>query len=134
MDKEKLISAKPPLFILYDGVCNFCISIVGFALRIDTSKSLQAVSIQSKEGRTILRLNNEKFISLKTVYFIDEKQVYKKSTAIFKLFSRLPFPWKIISWFQILPVLFTDSVYGIIARYRYTLFGKQEVVQAEARK
>ena len=128
MDKEKLISADPQLFILYDGVCNFCISIIGLVSRLDKSKSLQAVPIQSKEGRNILRLRNEKFISLKTVYFIHDKRVYKKSTAIFKIFTHLPFPWKIISWFQILPVSFTDSVYRIIARYRYSLFGKQAQV------
>lgn len=124
MDKRKLDLPPIQSIILYDGLCNFCISIIHFVKKRDKKNVLFATPIQTKEARAILRSQNEKFINLQTVYFIHTNRIYKKSTAIFKIFSLLPFPWKIISWFQILPVSFTDRGYNIIARYRYKLFGK----------
>lgn len=125
MNKIEL-NIKQPIqsIIIYDGDCNFCISIIKFVRKRDNKKVLLFIHIQEKEGRLILRKHNENFINLQTVYFIHSGQMYKKSTAIFKIFSLLPFPWKIISLFKIFPISFTDFMYNFIAKYRYRLFGK----------
>ena len=127
----KIISLKKALMkelkapvILYDGVCNFCNAIVNFIIRRDKKKKFLFAPIQSREARMLLRSLNEPFASLKTVYLIDDKKVYKRSSAIFKTFQKLPYPWKLFSFLSFLPISFTDFFYRLIARNRYYWFGK----------
>jgi predicted DCC family thiol-disulfide oxidoreductase YuxK len=126
MDNEKLNTNPIQPTILYDGVCNFCIAVIDFVKRKDKKNIFLSMPIQSQEARAILRSHNEKFISLQTVYFIEDGKVYKKSKAVFKILRHLSFPWKIFSWFRVFPVFFTDAVYNVVARYRYKVFGKRE--------
>jgi predicted DCC family thiol-disulfide oxidoreductase YuxK len=112
--------------ILYDGVCNFCNAIVNFVIRRDKNKVFLFAPVQSREARLLLRSHNESFASLKTVYLVDKGKVLKRSEAVFRIFQYLPYPWKIISAFGILPLGFTDSGYNFIARNRYRWFGKTD--------
>ncbi|MDQ3190010.1 MAG: DCC1-like thiol-disulfide oxidoreductase family protein [Bacteroidota bacterium] len=119
---------KAPV-ILYDGVCNFCNAIVNFIIKYDKEKIFLFSPIQSREARMLLRELGEPFANLKTVYLINEnKQVFKRSGAVFAIFKKLPYPWKILSFFNILPKSFSDFVYKIIAKYRYRMFGKTDKI------
>jgi predicted DCC family thiol-disulfide oxidoreductase YuxK len=111
--------------ILYDGLCNFCNAVVNFIIRHDKNKVFRCAPLQSKDARALLREHNEAFVSLKTVYLVENGEVYKRSAAVFRMFKRLPYPWRAFSAFRILPVSLTDFFYKIIARYRYALFGKR---------
>jgi predicted DCC family thiol-disulfide oxidoreductase YuxK len=120
---EKELSQQ---FILYDGMCNFCNTIVNFVKKNDKRDIFLFLPIQTKDARKLLRAANEIFINLKTVYLVDDQTCYKKSRAIFKIFAMLPYPWKSISWFRFLPLFFTDFIYGQIARHRYKIFGQSK--------
>jgi predicted DCC family thiol-disulfide oxidoreductase YuxK len=124
MKKEMVEKLSSPV-ILYDGVCNFCNVIVNFIIRRDKQKKILFAPIQSREARMLLRSLNEPFASLQTVYLIKDKQIYKRSTAVFKTIELLPYPWKALSYLSLLPISFTDSVYKIIAQNRYKWFGKR---------
>ena len=127
MSQNKPLNEKP--LILYDGVCNFCNAIVRLVLEKDDKEKFSFAPIQSKEARAALRRHNEQFASLKTIYFIEAGRTYKRSAAVFRIFAKLPFPWRVLSLFRFLPQGFTDIFYRLIARYRYTLFGKSMEVQ-----
>lgn len=114
------------LYVLFDGVCNFCIRVVSLIQRKDRNRILIFLAIQSVEGRKILHSYNENFISLNTIYFIENGKLYQKSKAVFRIFAHLPFPWKIISLLGGLPTSITDRVYGLIAHYRYLLAGRRD--------
>lgn len=120
------IAPKP--VILYDGVCNFCNSIVNFVAENDKRNTFQYAPLQSREARAILRSRDEAFVNLKTVYLVNEKGVYKRSNAIFNVFKKLPYPLKALSFFSVLPTPVTDYFYKIIAKNRYKWFGKSDVV------
>ena len=50
----------------------------------------------------------------------------KKSKAIIKILSKLPFPWKFFSFFiAIFPNFFRDIIYNFIAKIRYKIFEKK---------
>jgi predicted DCC family thiol-disulfide oxidoreductase YuxK len=126
--KKTLIQELNSPVILYDGVCNFCNAIVNFILKHDKNKKFLFAPIQSKEARLLLRNLNEPFANLKTVYLIDDKKVYKRSVAVFKILEKLSFPFKAVALFQIFPTSLTDYVYKFIAKNRYKWFGKAEKV------
>jgi predicted DCC family thiol-disulfide oxidoreductase YuxK len=123
-DIEKSMKEESPV-ILYDGLCNFCNAVVNFVVHHDKKKEFRFAPLQSKEARALLREHNEAFVNLKTVYLVEKGEVYKRSTAVFRVFRRLDYPYKILSFFRVLPVGLTDYFYKIIAKYRYALFGKR---------
>lgn len=112
--------------ILYDGLCNFCNAVVNFIAKRDRKKEFLFAPLQSKDARALLREHNEAFVSLKTVYLIEDGNVYKRSAAVLRMFGRLPYPWRIFSALRILPTAFTDFFYKLIAKHRYAWFGKRQ--------
>ena len=111
--------------ILYDGLCNFCNAVVNFIVKRDKKKVFRFAPLQSKDARALLREHNEAFVNLKTVYLIENGNVYKRSAAVLRMFRQLSYPWRLFSFLRILPVAFTDFFYKIIAKYRYAWFGKR---------
>lgn len=120
----KSMTGEGPV-ILYDGLCNFCNTVVNFIIRHDKKKAFRCAPLQSKDARALLREHNEAFVSLKTVYLVEDGNVYKRSRAIFRMFRRLPYPYRMFSFLRILPVALTDYFYKIVAKYRYSWFGKR---------
>lgn len=114
--------------ILYDGLCNFCSTVVKLVLKNDQLGNFKFAPLQSKEARSLLREAGIQFATLKTIYLIENNTAYKRSTAVFRIFSKLKYPLKIFSWFSFLPEFITDAGYNLIARYRYVLFGKKNEV------
>ena len=123
--KQKNSSGDGPV-ILYDGVCNFCNAVVNFIVKRDRNKMFRCAPLQSKDARALLREHREAFVSLKTVYLVENGEVYKRSAAVFRMFRQLPYPWKMLSWLRILPVGLTDFFYKLIAKHRYALFGQRK--------
>ena len=58
--------------------------------------------------------------------FFDGKALYKKSTAILKLFTVLGGWHKLLLVGYILPQFIRDSLYSFVAKNRYRWFGKQD--------
>jgi predicted DCC family thiol-disulfide oxidoreductase YuxK len=112
--------------ILFDGVCNFCNAGVNFIIRQDKKNIFRFAALQSKAGQQLAdkyQLPKENFNSF---ILIDKGKVYNRSTAGFKVYSKLPWYWKWTQIFWIVPRFVTDAVYDLIARNRYKWFGKKE--------
>lgn len=60
------------------------------------------------------------------VIMLEGDVLYIKSKAILRALHLLHAPWKYLYVFRFLPVKITDSLYDIIAKYRYRLFGKKD--------
>ena len=63
---------------------------------------------------------------MNTIFVISEHSMFTSSTAIFKIFGLLGYPWNIMLIFSLLPKSLTDFVYNMIAKNRYRLFGKRQ--------
>jgi predicted DCC family thiol-disulfide oxidoreductase YuxK len=111
--------------ILFDGVCNLCSSSVQFIIKRDSLGYFKFASLQGEIGQTLLKkhsLNN----NLTSFILIENEKVYLKSNAALRVSSKLDGPWRMLSLFRILPPLFRDFLYDIVAKNRYLWFGKEE--------
>ena len=112
--------------ILFDGVCNYCNSMVNFIIRQDTGKKFVFAALQSDTGQKLLKQYNLPTNDLDSFVLIDEGKAYQRSTAALKLYNKLPWYWKWVQIFWIIPAFIRDAVYNFIAKNRYKWFGKKE--------
>ena len=122
-------NSDDPLFrnpiILFDGVCNFCSSIVEFAIKRDPGGIFKYAPLQSEIGRKLLykfQLPTDEFDSF---ILIEGEHCFLRSTATLKLFRRLNGLWPILYILIVVPRPIRDFVYNIVAKYRYRLFGRR---------
>jgi predicted DCC family thiol-disulfide oxidoreductase YuxK len=109
--------------IFFDGVCNLCNGLVDWLIVHDSQKLFNYASLQGKTAKELLPLNV--INDLNTVVFFENGKIFYRSEAILRLFSYLPYPWKILSFFIILPTFFSNALYNLVAVNRYRLFGKK---------
>ncbi len=121
----KMIDLPHPI-ILFDGVCNFCNSSINFIISQDKKKVFRFATLQSAAGKEFLKKYNLPQDYLESFILIDEGKIYKSSTAGLKLYNKLPWYWKWLQVFWIVPKVLRDAVYNVIARNRYKWFGKKE--------
>lgn len=117
---------KNKSIILFDGVCNLCNFSVQFVLKHEKENTLFFSSLQSNFGQQFLKENQFDAQDLKTIIFVNEGKVYKKSKAIFQIAKFLKFPFNILQYLHFIPTIISDFFYNIISKNRYKLFGKSE--------
>jgi predicted DCC family thiol-disulfide oxidoreductase YuxK len=122
--------------ILYDGVCVFCSRWVRFVAARDRARRFRFTAIQSGYGTRLaqaLGINPE---DPDTNAVIHGGKAFLKSDAALTVLSNLPV-WGWVRVLRLVPKLLRDSVYNLVARNRYRIFGKYEecfVPDAELRK
>jgi predicted DCC family thiol-disulfide oxidoreductase YuxK len=112
--------------ILFDGVCNFCNSAINFVLKQDKKGIFRFAPLQSEAGQKLLKQYNLSTKEFDSFVLIDQGKVYKKSAASLQLMNKLPWYWKEVQVFRIIPTIFRDAIYDFIAKRRYKWFGKKD--------
>lgn len=117
---------RPHPILLFDGVCNLCEGFVQFIIRHDKKGRLQLGSLQSEEGKALLREYgiNEDYIG--SVVLIENGKAYTHSTAALRACRYLSAPWRWLRYLTFIPRLTRDKIYHFIARNRYKWFGKKQ--------
>jgi predicted DCC family thiol-disulfide oxidoreductase YuxK len=112
--------------VLFDGVCNYCNSMVNFAIRNDKKAILKFTPLQSATG---IRLREEYEIAkdIDSVILIDKGKVYTYSDAAIRIAKYLRWPAKAVYGLSIVPKFIRQPFYKWIARNRYKWFGKTEL-------
>ena len=59
---------------------------------------------------------------------VEDGAAYLKSTAFLKIVARLSGPWPVLTVGAIFPEGLRDQLYDLIARNRYRLFGRHQVL------
>ena len=118
---------KEKPIVIFDGVCNLCNFAIDFILKRDQKKVFIFLPNQVMAGKKILEKYGIKDLEVKSVYLIEDKKIYQKSTAILRILKRLSFPWNIGYVFIVIPRPIRDFIYNIIAKNRYQWFGKRDV-------
>lgn len=122
---DQVVAGKD--IILFDGVCNLCNGAVNFVLDRDPDQKFFFASLQSQIATELLKDHAYDHTALKSIIVITNKgKVITKSDAALYIAGKLGGSWKLMSVFKIIPVVIRDMVYDIVARYRYTLFGKRD--------
>ncbi|MCA9731268.1 MAG: DUF393 domain-containing protein [Deferribacteres bacterium] len=112
--------------ILFDGVCNLCSGTVSLIQKLDRNKVFEFLPLQYISGKEKQRYGLVDFvIDFDTVVLVKDEQAFIKSEAILEIASELGGMWKLFIVLRLLPKSFRDSVYDVVAKYRYRVFGKK---------
>lgn len=113
--------------ILFDGVCNLCNGFIQFVIKRDQKDVFRYASLQSEIGEQLLLERNIDTTKIDSVIVIEPGVAYyiKSDAALqvgrqlkgFRTFSKL---------LNLIPSGLRNIIYDLIARYRYTWFGKKD--------
>ena len=117
LDKEKIV--------LFDGVCNYCNSMINLAIRNDKKGVLKFAVLQSEAGKQ-LKSKYSIPAEIDSVIFIENGKVFTYSDAAIRISQYLRWPAKALYGLIIVPKFIRQPVYKWIARNRYRWFGKRE--------
>jgi len=114
---------KPIIF--FDGVCGLCNSFVNIIYKSDKNKLFRYSPLQGETARKYLPELPEHPEEWSIVYY-DEIGIYMESDATLRILERLGGTWSFLAYFRIIPKNIRDFVYRIVAKYRYSIFGKYD--------
>lgn len=120
-----MLNSEHPI-ILFDGVCNFCNGAINFVLKQDKKKIFRFATLQSEAGQKILQQYHLATNDFESFILIDKDKIYKKSSATLRVLNQLPWHWKELQIFWIVPVFIRNAIYDFIAKNRYKWFGQKD--------
>ncbi|MGE5356544.1 MAG: thiol-disulfide oxidoreductase DCC family protein [Deltaproteobacteria bacterium] len=112
--------------ILFDGICKLCNGAVRFIYNRDDHGIFDFIAINSEAGKSTLKEIGMENVANETIILISDNQIYTKSDAIIKILSMLGGWWNSFKIFRYLPKMIRDHLYDLIARNRYSIFGKTD--------
>ncbi|MBM4392273.1 MAG: DUF393 domain-containing protein [Deltaproteobacteria bacterium] len=115
--------------VLYDGVCGFCNGLVQWLLRVDREGAFQFAALQGSTAAELRARHPEIPVELDTMVYVEEGTVYLRSRALFAAARHLPAPWSWSRFLALLPLVFTDAGYRLVAAVRYRIWGRLEACQ-----
>ncbi len=104
--------------VFYDGACGFCNRSVNYVLKHDKSRSICFAPLQSAYCEERFQENGWPKPDLSTFYFLDDGQLYEKSTAALKVTKYFAFPQSLMRIGWIAPRFLRDWCYDQIAKRR----------------
>ena len=113
--------------IFFDGVCGLCDHFITFMVDVDKKNRLKFATQQGKF------FNSAEIQSLvspemgESIFYLKGAKIYFKSNAVLNALGDLGGMWSFIHLFKIIPGVFRDLIYDVIARNRYRIFGKREM-------
>jgi predicted DCC family thiol-disulfide oxidoreductase YuxK len=113
--------------LLFDGVCNLCSSSVQFVLKRNKKGNIRFASLQSEFGQKALKDSQLPSDYINSLVLLADGKTYVKSDAALHLSKHLNGFWKVGSVFLVVPRFIRNAVYDLIAKYRYSWFGKMDV-------
>ena len=111
--------------VLFDGVCNMCVYSVQFIINRDKKDVFRFASIQSSIGQDLIQKYSIDVKKNDSIIVIKDQSVKYRSSAVLYILCYLQTIWKILLVSYIIPNPIRDFFYKIIARKRYSLFGKK---------
>ncbi len=112
--------------ILFDGVCNYCNSMVNFVIRQDKQNKFLFAPLQSAFAQQLLRQYQLPSSDFDSFVLVHRKKASLRSSAALRVLGKLPWYWKWTQIFWIIPPFLRNAAYDLIARNRYKWFGKKD--------
>lgn len=118
------------LVVIYDGVCKLCNAWVRFLLSHRLPTNVRFAPVQSQQGSVLLEHLGLSADSIHTIVLYDGQHYWLRSEAIFCIMRFLPRPWRLLSLLRFLPLAVTDTLYNLVARNRYRIFGRYDSLRS----
>jgi predicted DCC family thiol-disulfide oxidoreductase YuxK len=112
---------KDPL-VIYDGECKFCHWNVNMILHYEKDDRLKFAWLQSEHVTDWLKQNNVS-VDMDTFLVFDQGTFYTKSDAALKVSKYLKFPGSLIKAIKVLPRIWRNACYDLVARNRKKIMG-----------
>lgn len=110
--------------LFFDGVCGLCNGFVSLLVKIDKRRILKFAPLQGQTASKLLNTNaGDPLISL---VFYDGEKFYDRSIGVVELLSKLGPLWSTAKFFYLVPLPLRNWLYDLVAKHRYSLFGKHE--------
>ena len=109
---------------MYDGECALCSSQARFVGRHDRHSRFRFVTLQSEEGKELLRAAGLPGEESDTLLYAADGRLMVRSTAAIGIVKEMGWPWRLLGILQFVPVSLRDSLYRIVARNRYRWGGR----------
>ena len=116
----------PTLVVVFDAQCLLCNRWVQFLLRHDRHAVFRFAAIQGAAGQALLRQAGLQVEGLQTLLLVDGERSWQHTGAIFRILHPLGWPWCAAWLGWLVPALFRDALYRLIARNRYRIFGRTD--------
>ena len=112
--------------ILFDGFCNFCNRSINIILDHDQDAHFQFAASQSNAGINLLQQFKLDQKASASVILIDNEKVYTKTDAVIQIATHLKGWPRLFMGLKFIPKSLRDFAYDLVAKNRYTIFGKRE--------
>lgn len=109
--------------IVFDSYCVLCSATVSFLTKIDRKQNLYFTTFDSKVWKDI---TGEKTSEPDSIVFFRNGKSYIQSDAVIMILATLGYPWRLFNFFRIIPRFLREKLYRLIARNRYTIFGRKD--------
>ncbi|MEH6661367.1 MAG: DCC1-like thiol-disulfide oxidoreductase family protein [Parasphingorhabdus sp.] len=119
------IPEKLPL-VVFDSDCILCSRSMRILAWMDRRDIFRLTPAQGKLGEAIYRALDMPIDNYETFLLVERSLVWGKSDAILRMVYRLGWPWRALGLLRIIPRSVRDSVYTLIARHRYRIFGRRQ--------
>lgn len=106
--------------------CVLCSANAQFVLRYDKHGRFRLASMQGKVGAALYRRFGIDPADPETMLLVEGDRVLRDSDAMLAIYAGLGWPWRAMTVFRLVPRILRDSVYRLVARNRYRLFGRRE--------
>ena len=107
--------------------CNFCNGSVNFVIERDKAGYFKFAPLQSEVGEELLEKHGIEKGDTDSVVLIEDEKVYTHSTAALRIARKLDGVWLWSYKLTVVPQPIRDLFYKTFAKYRYTLFGRQDM-------
>jgi predicted DCC family thiol-disulfide oxidoreductase YuxK len=111
--------------ILFDAECVLCSANARFVLRHDKAARFRLASIQGVAGAALSREHGLDPRDPTSILVVDGVHLRRDSDAVITIYEGLGWPWRLLSFFRLVPAFLRNPAYRWIARNRYRLFGKR---------
>ena len=118
--------------VLYDGSCGLCHGGVRWLVARDAPGRLRYAPLQGETTAELRVRHPEIPESLDSMLLVADGRVYRESAAAVRIAARLPWPWRSLAVFWLVPKPLRDLGYRFVAATRYRLFGRADVCQLPA--
>lgn len=112
--------------IFFDGVCGLCDRFVNFIMARDHNRRFLFAPLQGTTAGKLLNLPDD--ATFDSVVLWNDGKMFQKSPAVVRIFWKLGGIWRVLgALLWVIPRPLRNVGYSLVARWRYRLFGKNEV-------
>ncbi|QLY26985.1 thiol-disulfide oxidoreductase DCC family protein [Bdellovibrio sp. KM01] len=118
------VDVKMRNVVFFDGVCHLCNGFVDAVITRDPQHRFLFAPLQGSTAEALLPAQDRE--NLDTVIYYESGKIYHRSAAVLKILSGLGGVYGLSRLGWIFPGFIRDNLYKLVAKNRYSWFGKRD--------